>query len=915
GLVLDEIPGMVAIVVLSRNYASSSWCLDELVEIIKCREEQKQKVTPVIYQVDPSDKKAEEVTQAWRQALEEVTSIAGYHSSKWNNEADLINNIALFVTGVLDMTPSKDFDDFIGISDRTTEINSLLILLPDEVKMFGILGPTGIDKKVLVVLDEVDSLWQLEAMAKQSGWFGRGRGPQIYEMRFPTKSEALQIFCRYAFSQKSPRDGFHELSWEISGLAGKLPLGLKVMWVDALPRLRSSLHSGIESTLRFSYNVLSDDKDKALFLYIACFFVGYKVDCVKRCLANCGLDTTKLEMHLLLQQMGREIVKKQSLDEPGKRQFLMDAEEICDLLDENTRGNQISKSAFKGMNTLQLLAVRSRSLRIPPEGLNCLPEKLRLIHWNYCLMRFWPSKFSGKFLVELVMQYSKLEKLWDGIKPLQCLKLMDLGNSRDLKEIPDLSKATSLAKLDLYGCDSLLELPSSIENGNKLIDCRLFSCSHLKELPFSIGNATNLEILSLSYYERLKELPSSIGMLINLKRLTLSGCSSLVELSSIGNLHKLQELDMSNCVKIESFPTNINLESLSRVNLSGCKRLKTFPDISTNMKYLHLKYTAIKEVPSSISSWSCLHTLEMSGSRNLREFPNVPNSIVVLELSKTGIREVPSWIENLFRLKELDMDQCEKLNTISPNIYNLENLIFLCLGIKDGDSGDDEVDDENGYARFEAVIKCDPDLRWHIVSDFDIHYILPICLPAKALTSLISLRLEIDGFKTIPDCIRRLSRLRKLDISECTELVAFPQLPSSLLSLNAENCFSLKRIASSSFRFKACILLSQGNINVVDDSDDDDEEVENSTMCVSCRVRGKQDGLVVHYGSNQHHMPAIYGYRYPEHIYTFEDSFCLNKDYPEDEEATISELVFKFIVHNKRLKVEETNVKLIVFLE
>lgn len=76
---------------------------------------------------------------------------------------------------------------------------------------------------------------------------------------------------------------------------------------------------------------------------------------------------------------------------------------------------EINESAFEGMNNLQFLAVYSNSLCIP-EGLNCLPNKLRLIQWDCFPMKFWPSKFSGKFLVELVMRQSKLEKLWEGIK-------------------------------------------------------------------------------------------------------------------------------------------------------------------------------------------------------------------------------------------------------------------------------------------------------------------------------------------------------------------------------------------------------------------------------------------------------------------------------------------------------------------
>ena len=41
----------IAIILISRNYASSKWCLDELVEIMKCREELGQTVMAIFYNV------------------------------------------------------------------------------------------------------------------------------------------------------------------------------------------------------------------------------------------------------------------------------------------------------------------------------------------------------------------------------------------------------------------------------------------------------------------------------------------------------------------------------------------------------------------------------------------------------------------------------------------------------------------------------------------------------------------------------------------------------------------------------------------------------------------------------------------------------------------------------------------------
>ncbi|RVW60087.1 TMV resistance protein N [Vitis vinifera] len=44
-----------SIVVFSKTYADSKWCLDELAKIMECRQEYGQIVLPIFYHVDPSD--------------------------------------------------------------------------------------------------------------------------------------------------------------------------------------------------------------------------------------------------------------------------------------------------------------------------------------------------------------------------------------------------------------------------------------------------------------------------------------------------------------------------------------------------------------------------------------------------------------------------------------------------------------------------------------------------------------------------------------------------------------------------------------------------------------------------------------------------------------------------------------------
>ncbi|CAN6840012.1 unnamed protein product [Brassica oleracea] len=501
------------------------------------------------------------------------------------------------------------------------------------------------------------------------------------------------------------------------------------------------------------------------------------------------------------------------------------------------------------------------------------------------------------------MHFSKFEKLWDGIKPLHCLKLIDLSYSEYLKEIPDLSKATSLEKLNLQYCKSLLKLTSSIGNATKLKKCDLLGCLLLKELPSSISRLINLEVLSLGR------------------------CQSLKALSVFSSLEKL----------------------------SGCSSLKE----------LRLTHTAIEEVPLSMSTWSCLYKLNMSDCKNLKEFPNVPDSIVELVLCSTGIEEVPPQIEKLFRLRKLIMYGCEKLKTISPNISKLENLEFLGLR-KDGQGEyDRERVDEFGLKLFEAVIKWGPDLNhsWELRSDFRVHHILPICLPKKAFTSPVSLCLRCVGLKTIPDCIGFLSGLSELDITECRKLRALPQLPASLISLDAQNCESLESIDSSSFQnpnicldFANCFNLNQEARRLIQTSactyallpgrkvpahfthqatsgcltinlspkslpssfrfracilvPTDSWHYSVPANGLSCNVSGKQNDLTVEYGTNHiHHMPGLEECR--EHLYIFEDSFSLNQDFPEGEETTSSELSFVFRLYYGDVKIKGCGVQLL----
>jgi hypothetical protein len=235
-------------------------------------------------------------------------------------------------------------------------------------------------KKVLVVLDDVDELDQLEKLAGH-GWFGLGSWIIIttrdehlldihgigehdkYKPSVLHVHDALKLFCLKAFKKEEPIEGYEKLSHNIVYYANGLPLALVILGSFLVGRTRDEWQSELEKLKKFperkTFDILKvsydrlDNMQRKIFLDIACFFKGETKDRVIEILENCDfnakidirvlidkslltIENEKLWMHDLLQEMGREIVRQESPEEPGERSRLWLCEDLFNVLKKDT---------------------------------------------------------------------------------------------------------------------------------------------------------------------------------------------------------------------------------------------------------------------------------------------------------------------------------------------------------------------------------------------------------------------------------------------------------------------------------------------------------------------------------------------------------------------------------------------------
>ncbi|GKD77663.1 TMV resistance protein N-like protein [Tanacetum coccineum] len=172
-------------------------------------------------------------------------------------------------------------------------------------------------RKVLVVLDDVDHIDQLEALAGKPNWFKSGstiiittRDEQVLvshgvslirNVNLLSDKEALCLFSRYTFGREAPIQGYEQLSGQVVRYAAGLPLTIRVLgsflrgkkeleWKDGLERLKKfRRRKNPKSYSEINFDALENDY-KEIFLDVACLLKGEQKDRAIQVFERCGFN-------------------------------------------------------------------------------------------------------------------------------------------------------------------------------------------------------------------------------------------------------------------------------------------------------------------------------------------------------------------------------------------------------------------------------------------------------------------------------------------------------------------------------------------------------------------------------------------------------------------------------------------------
>ncbi|CAL5340874.1 unnamed protein product [Camellia sinensis] len=808
-----------SIIVFSKDYASSRWCLDELVMILEHKRTSGHVILPVFYDVDPSqvrkqmgnfseafgrheerfmketnERKKEYLrkkVEEWRAALREVADLAGML-----HEAKFIQKIVKVIGDKLNRTVLNVAPYLIGIGSRVKNISSWLQDESTDVGIAVIYGMGGIGKTTIAKFVYNLNFERFEA----SSFLANVR--EISE-----RSNGLIRLQRQLLSDILKRKKEKISSVDEGIVKINDAIGCKRVLVvlddvdqrdqfDAIIGMRNWFHPGSKIILTTKHKQLlkanevymmhkverfDDDESLELFSWHA-FGQDHPIDCYvehsKRVVQQCG------GLPLALQVLGSSLSGKslniwenaiKKLAAIPDSQILKKLKISYDSLQDDHDQNLFLHIScfFIGKGKDFTIRILDECGFYPTVGIqNLIDRCLLTINEQNKLMMHQLLRDMGTEIVrqESPKEPGKRSRLWHNNDSFNVLRDQTGTDSIEGLFLDMHVLVEDNCSMTSFGVNNA-KRPRFEELSNKslladqaknLLDITFFSWN-----PINIGvrnsNQVELETDAFARMHKLRLLQlnyveTTSGYKDFPKRLRWFLIALDLRNSSLEQVWKrTKNLILEDCINLVEVHESIGkLGRLVFLNLKGCKNLE--------------------KLPSKIGHLKSLEKLILSGCSKLDQLPELGKMkyLTVLHADGTAINRIATTTSEDKSWSSLFWSWVLKPRKSTESIYfPLASLpgSLVSLSLSNCNLSNDDLMKSLG-----------------------------------SLSVLQDLNLSENPISSLPENIKGLNMLQSLRLSRCTRLQSLPELPMSLETLNIDGCSSLGMVTNLPNLLRSLIL-------------------------------------------------------------------------------------------------------------
>ncbi|XP_039163954.1 disease resistance protein RUN1-like isoform X1 [Eucalyptus grandis] len=713
----------IYIPIFSQTYASSKWCLRELVHIVDnaSKSESQKSIFPIFLDVEPEDiklktprysdalleheKKFPVEVKLWRKALAEVDEIKGWNVKKDESQATIVKLVVKRVLEKLKLKQRLVPEHLVGLDDRVKHLTELLDVNHRDVRLIGIYGMGGIGKTTVakVVFNEL-----LSHFGKCSSFLENVRE------KMSTEDGIVQLQKKLLsdIADSGSAEGVQESEQGMRRI-GEVLSTKKVLVVlddadnkDHIKRLigNNSLHSGsrIIITTRnhtilqghefkdeiIQYEMLEMDDASALELFCRHAFGKTFPSDDYHALSNEIVSSTG-GLPLAVEVIGSLLNKKDKAfwEETMIKLRNVPEEEILEKLrisydDLNEHQQQIFLDIacfFFNEKKTDAIYMWADCDFYPVRGIDVLTSRCLIKIFNDD--KFWMHDqliYMGRRIVhqESPNDPSKRSRVWIAKEALEIIRTEERKNEVEALEIEgSLGIYTGFIHITNEEFEKFpnlrflkLKLATFIGDfarcHSKLKWISLHSPSHLIT-DFRANNIyfNDLVVFKLdyNYFKDDSKAWDLIKGARKLKVLSLRWCDGITTIPNFSECLELERLTIANCQNLKKIESFIGkLQSLIELEIEGCRYLTDLPD--------------------EVGALGKLECFSLRGCFGLRELPgSLRNltSLKELDLSNTSIRELPNSLGNLTSLKKLDLS--------NTSIWELPNSLGNLTSLKELD--------------------------------------------------------------------------------------------------------------------------------------------------------------------------------------------------------------------------------------